>query len=77
MRGKRKNATLSIKGIFDGREFIALEDFPRRKKCKVVITFLEELDGSEDVRSFAAQSDAFSFWENEKEDLYQDYLVKR
>lgn len=26
------------------------------------------------IRAFAAESDAFTFWESEEEDLYQDFL---
>ncbi|HHT9136075.1 MAG TPA: hypothetical protein ACFYEK_02405 [Candidatus Wunengus sp. YC60] len=67
----------AIKGIFDGENFIALENFPKKKKYKVVITFIEEIDTDEEIRSFSAQTKALSFWENEGEDLYQEYLVKR
>lgn len=67
----------AIKGIFDGENFIALENFPKKKKYKVVITFIEEIDNDEEIRSFSAQTNALSFWENEGEDLYQEYLVKR
>ena len=67
----------AIKGIFDGENFIALENFPKKKKYKVVITFIEEIDNDEEIRSFSAQTKALSFWENEGEYLYQEYLVKR
>lgn len=29
---------------------------------------------TEAVRAFASESDAFDFWENEDEDVYQDFL---
>ncbi|MFN4255362.1 MAG: hypothetical protein ACK4Q5_10180 [Saprospiraceae bacterium] len=29
---------------------------------------------TEAVRAFAAESDAFGFWESEEEDIYQDFL---
>ncbi len=74
MEGRKMRA---IKGIFDGENFIALENFPKKKKYKVVITFIEEIDNDEEIRSFSAQTKALSFWENEGEDLYQEYLVKR
>jgi hypothetical protein len=38
---------------------------------------LEEIDEDEDLRNFSAQTDAFSFWEDAREDLYQDYLETR
>ncbi|MFN7115730.1 MAG: hypothetical protein ACK4TA_02970 [Saprospiraceae bacterium] len=31
----------------------------------------------EEVRHFYAQTDALSFWEDEREDLYQDYLDQK
>ena len=31
-------------------------------------------DELEEIRQFAAQTDALDFWNNEKEDLYQDFL---
>jgi hypothetical protein len=64
----------AIRGIYDGEKFIPLENFSEKKKYKVVITFLEEIDEDEDLRDFSAQTDAFSFWADEREDLYQDYL---
>lgn len=67
----------AIKGLYDGEKFIPLENFPGEKKYKVVITFLEEIDEDEDLRDFSGQTDAFSFWADEREDLYQDYLVAR
>jgi hypothetical protein len=67
----------AIRGIYDGEKFIPLENFSEKKKYKVVITFLEEIDEDEDLRDFSAQTDAFSFWEDEREDLYQDYLEAR
>jgi hypothetical protein len=42
----------------------------------VVVTFIEEIHEEEDnSRDFASQSDSFDFWENEAEDIYQDYLT--
>jgi hypothetical protein len=67
----------AIRGIYDGEKFIPLENFSVKKKYKVIITFLEEIDEDEGLRDFSAQTDAFSFWEDEREDLYQDYLEVR
>ncbi|HMO40419.1 MAG TPA: hypothetical protein PKC76_14380 [Saprospiraceae bacterium] len=42
-----------------------------------------ELEGNvleedeEEIRHFYADYSAFSFWEDEREDLYQDYLEKK
>jgi hypothetical protein len=67
----------AIKGMYDGEKFVALESFHQKKKYKVIITFLEEFDEDEEIRNFSAQTDAFSFWEDEREDIYQDYLGKK
>jgi len=64
----------AIKGIYDGEKFIPLERFVEKKKYKVIITFLEEIDDNDELRNISAQTDAFAFWNDEREDLYQDYL---
>lgn len=67
----------TIEGIFDGKTFIPLEKVPVSKKYKVIITFVEEFDEDEEIRSLSAQTDSFGFWEDEREDLYQDYLTAK
>lgn len=67
---------IAIKGIFDGKKVIPLESLPENKKYKVLITLLEEYDSDEEIRNFTFQEDAFSFWNNEKENIYQDYIVR-
>ena len=67
---------LAIKGIYDGKTIRPLEKPPKDRKFKVVITFLEELDDTEKLRNFSAQTTSFTFWEDPKEDIYQDYLTK-
>lgn len=67
----------AIRGIYDGEKFVALDHFPQKKKYKVIITFLEEISEDEEIRNFSAQTDAFSFWKDEREDIYQDYLETR
>lgn len=66
---------LTVKGIYNGSEFVALENFPKNKAFKVIITFVEELDEDEEIRHFSAQMDALDFWKDEQEDLYQDFLA--
>lgn len=68
---------LTVKGIYNGKEFVALENFPKNKNFKVIITFVEELDEDEEIRNFSAQTDTFDFWNDEREDLYKDYLVAK
>ena len=67
---------LAIKGFYDGEKIIPLEKLPKNKKFKLLITFLEEVNTDEGARDFSSQSDAFLFWNNEKENIYQDYLVR-
>ncbi len=64
----------TIEGIFDGKTFIPMEKIPVSKAYRVNITFVEEIDENEEVRGLAAQMDSFEFWEDEREDIYQDYL---
>jgi hypothetical protein len=61
---------LAVQGIYDGISIIPLETIPKDKKYKVIITFVEEFDDLDEVRNIAAQTDAFDFWHDEKEDLY-------
>ncbi len=65
---------LAIKGIYDGKKIVPLEKFPINKKCKVIITFIEEIEKDINIRDFSAQADAFGFWNDSSEDIYQDYL---
>jgi len=67
----------TIEGVFDGKTFIPLEKIPVSKKYKVIITFVEEIEETEEVRSLSAQTDGFEFWEDEREDIYQDYLLAK
>lgn len=68
---------LSVRGIYDGERVRLLEKLPGKKKYRVVITFLEEIEDDEDMRTFTSQSEAFSFWNDEREDIYQDLLARK
>lgn len=64
----------AICGIFDGENVILTDQISTLKKFKVVVTFLEEIDkANNESRDFAAQTDGLSFWQDEREDVYQDY----
>ncbi len=67
---------ITVKGIFDGKNVKALEELPQGKKYNVLITLLEEIKESEEIRYVFSNSDSFTFWVNEKEDIYQEYLKK-
>ncbi len=70
---------VSIKGIYDGNTITPLEPTPQNKSYKVIITFTEEIENAgfvsePDVRDLGKIANGFSFWENDSEDKYQDYL---
>ena len=65
----------SVKGIYTNGKIELLEDVDIKKTCKVIVTFVEE-DDVQQLRNYAADSDAFGFWTANEEDLYQDYLKK-
>lgn len=58
---------LAIQGIYNGTHIVPLEALH-------VTPFVEEIEYDEDVRPLLAQDSTFDFWENDREDLYQDYL---
>lgn len=66
----------AYKGIFDGEKVTFLEKPPTGKKYVIAVTFLEEIEEDDQLRDFTEQSDALSFWEDPREDVYQDYVDK-
>ncbi|MDD4190776.1 MAG: hypothetical protein PHI28_05580 [Mangrovibacterium sp.] len=69
---------LAVNGIYDGKSVLITDKINERKKFRVVVTFIEELDQSDnDMRHFSAQTNGLDFWNNEREDLYQDYLFPK
>jgi hypothetical protein len=66
----------TIEGFFDGKHIVPLGSIPTHEHRKVRITFLEEISPEEEMRLASSQSDAFEFWNDSREDLYQDYLPK-
>ncbi len=71
---------LSVAGIYDGKNIRPLSEINDRKRYKVIITFVEELEGTEtedaDIRNFGTSHASLDFWDNPKEDIYHDYLTK-
>ena len=69
---------LSVKGIYEEGQVKLLEKVQSRKRSKVIITFIEENPGSENetIRSFASNTDAMPFWNNDAENIYQDLIPK-
>lgn len=69
---------LAIKGIYDGKSVKLPDNFTDKKKYKVVVTFLEEIETiDEDLREFTSQTSGLDFWNDSKEDIYQDYLLQK
>lgn len=68
---------LTVNGIYDGRNVKLTDKVTENKKYRVIVTFLEEIDQDSEVRDFSGQTRGFQFWNDEKEDIYQDYLKKK
>ena len=70
---------LSVSGIYDGKSIYPTNVITDKKKYKVIITFVEELDKvaaeEVDIRNFGASHSSLDFWNNPEEDIYQDYLT--
>jgi hypothetical protein len=65
----------AVHGIYDGKIVKITDKITEKKKFKVVITFIEELQPDDnDLRNFAAQTNGMDFWNDLREDIYQDYL---
>ncbi|TVQ11617.1 MAG: hypothetical protein EA361_12380 [Bacteroidetes bacterium] len=69
---------LAVNGIYDGKNIRLTEKVTEKKKYRVVVTFIEELEPNEDmVRDLSSQTKGLEFWEDEREDVYQDYLQNK
>src|ERR1700733_5668102 len=66
---------LAIKGIYDGSHVRLLEKTPQKKKYKVIVTFVEEINEESELRDFTAKTEGLDFWLDEKEDIYRDYSI--
>jgi len=71
---------LSVTGIYDGKNIYPVDTIKDKRKYKVIITFVEELNSTEadelSLRNFGTNNAALDFWDNPQEDIYQDYLPK-
>jgi len=69
---------LAVRGIYDGEKVRITEKITEKRKYRVVITFVEELQQDENsLRDFSAQTDGMDFWKDPEEDIYQDYLLPK
>jgi hypothetical protein len=64
------------KGIGAGNWFGTLLEVKRIEDIAQIFDPLFQPE-EEEIRMLTANSDAFDFWEDEREDIYQDYLKKR
>jgi hypothetical protein len=69
---------LAVHGIYDGKTVKITDRITEKKKYKVVVTFIEELQQVDnDLRNFSAQTKGLDFWEDSREDIYQDYITSK
>jgi len=69
---------LSVHGIYDGKVVRLTDKINEKKKYKVVVTFIEEIEQEDlDLRDFSAQTKGLDFWLEVNEDVYQDYLTPK
>ena len=62
-------------GIYDGKNIKITDKITEKKKYKVIITFIEEISqNDDDLRNFSSQTKGLEFWNDSREDVYQDYL---
>ena len=69
---------LAVNGIYDGKSVKITDKITEKKRYKVVVTFIEELQQQDnDLRDFSSQTSGLDFWMDSKEDIYQDYLTSK
>jgi hypothetical protein len=69
---------IALNGIYDGKNVRLIDKINEKKKYRVIVTFVEELDENDlQSRDFSAQTSGMDFWLDEREDIYQDYLNER
>ncbi len=69
---------LAVNGIFDGRHVKITDKITEKKKYKVIVTFVEEVPETDnEMRDFSAQTSGLDFWEDSREDIYQDFLKSK
>lgn len=68
----------AVKGIYDGKSVKLVEKLTDHRKYKVVVTFLEEIESTnEDFKEFVSQATRLNFWKDDREDIYQDFLKQK
>ena len=68
----------AVNGIYDGKTVMITDKITDKKKFKVIVTFIEEIEQDDnDLRNFSAQTKGLDFWEDPGENIYQDYLTPK
>ncbi|MEI7420605.1 MAG: hypothetical protein WCK18_00865 [Prolixibacteraceae bacterium] len=65
----------AVNGIYDGKVVKITDKIAEKKRYKVVVTFIEEIQQLDnELREFSSQTDGLGYLEDPREDIYQDYL---
>lgn len=67
------NHLMTIEGIYDGKTILPLNKIKTRKKRRVLITFLEEVDDFSDLKKHSEKAFA-ELWKDEDDKLWNSYL---
>lgn len=67
------NHLMTIEGIYDGKDIHPFGKIKTRKRHRVLITFLEEVDDFADLKKHSEKVFA-KLWKNEDDDLWNSYL---
>lgn len=67
------NHLITVEGIFDGKAILPLGRIKTRKRHRVLITFLEELDDIADLKKHSEKV-LSKLWKNEDDRLWNSYL---
>jgi len=67
---------LAIKEIYNGKNFLPSQKFNSTKNHQVIITILGDESPNEDtaLRNLNSTTNSFDFWNNQEEDMYQEYI---
>ena len=62
---------LAVNGIYNGQSVQLLDKLTDHRKYKVIVTFLEEIEPTdEELRDFTSQTSGLEFWNEPMEDIY-------
>ena len=64
---------MTVEGIYDGKLIHPLKKIRMKKKRRVLITFLEEVDDFTDLKRHAERVFA-ELWKDEDDELWKSYL---